>query len=77
MEGLFPIISMPFDKKGNIDLEDLEAEVEYGISKGIDGIGVAFGSEINKLTIEKLQSFEFSRHFDLANFSINIFFKFF
>ena len=27
MEGLFPIISMPFDKKGNIDLEDLEAEI--------------------------------------------------
>lgn len=55
MEGLFPIISMPFDKKGNIDLEDLEAEVEYGISKGIDGIGVAFGSEINKLTDQERQ----------------------
>ena len=55
MEGLFPLISMPFDKKGNIDLEDLEAEVEYGISKGIDGIGVAFGSEINKLTDEERQ----------------------
>ena len=55
MEGLFPIISMPFDKKGNIDLEDLEAEVEYGISNGVDGIGVAFGSEINKLTDQERQ----------------------
>ena len=50
MEGLFPILAMPFDESGNIDLEDLENEVEYGITEGVDGIGLAFGSEIVKLT---------------------------
>ena len=50
MEGLYPILAMPFDQSGNIDLEDLENEVEYGIKKGVDGIGLAFGSEIIKLT---------------------------
>ena len=50
MEGLFPILAMPFDQNGKIDLEDLENEVEYGINEGVDGIGLAFGSEIIKLT---------------------------
>ena len=50
MEGLYPILAMPFDQNGNIDLEDLESEVEYGIDEGVDGIGLAFGSEIVKLT---------------------------
>ena len=50
MEGLYPILAMPFDQNGKIDLEDLENEVEYGIKNGVDGIGLAFGSEIIKVT---------------------------
>ncbi len=50
MQGLFPILSMPFDAQGRVDVEDLQREVEYTIDVGVDGLGVAFGSEINKLS---------------------------
>ena len=49
-KGLFPILAMPFDNKGNIDEDDLCNEVEFCISTGADGLGLAMASEINKLS---------------------------
>ena len=48
--GLFPILAMPFDENGNIDEEDLRREVEFCISTGADGLGLAMASEISKLS---------------------------
>ena len=50
MHGLYPILAMPFDDDGSIDTEDLEREVEFAIEAGVDGVGLALGSEILKLT---------------------------
>ena len=47
--GVFPILQMPFDEEGQILFEDLRAEVEYAISAGVHGVGIAYGSEVNKL----------------------------
>jgi 4-hydroxy-tetrahydrodipicolinate synthase len=47
--GVFPILQMPFDEEGQIVFEDLRAEVEYAIRGGVHGVGIAYGSEINKL----------------------------
>ena len=41
---------MPFDVEDDIDLEDLEREVEFAIDSGVDGLGIALGSEIFKLS---------------------------
>ena len=48
--GLFPILAMPFDENGNVDEEDLRKEVEFCISTGADGLGLAMASEIPKLS---------------------------
>ncbi len=48
--GLFPILAMPFDDKGIIDEEDLRKEVEFCISTGANGLGLAMASEITKLS---------------------------
>ena len=50
MRGVFPILSMPFDAKGRIVFEDLRNQIEWAIGYGIDGLGVAVGSEIFKLS---------------------------
>ena len=47
--GVFPILQMPFNEAGQIILEDLRAEVEYAIRGGVHGVGIAYGSEVNKL----------------------------
>ena len=47
--GLFPILAMPFDENGNVDEEDLRKEVEFCISTGSDGLGLAMASEMPKL----------------------------
>ena len=50
MQGVYPILSMPFDSHARIDVEDLQREVEYLIKSGVDGIGLAMASEISKLS---------------------------
>lgn len=40
---------MPFNEAGAIIYEDLRAEVEYAIRGGVHGVGIAYGSEVNKL----------------------------
>ena len=39
MRGIYPILSMPFDKDGNIVFEDLRNEVEWAIGHGVHGLG--------------------------------------
>ena len=50
MRGVYPILSMPFDEKGRIDVEDLQREVEFAIAAGVHGVGIAMASEIVKLS---------------------------
>ncbi|MDP6769873.1 MAG: dihydrodipicolinate synthase family protein [Anaerolineales bacterium] len=50
MQGVYPILSMPFDSRARIDVEDLQREIEYLIESGIHGIGLAMASEIYKLS---------------------------
>jgi dihydrodipicolinate synthase/N-acetylneuraminate lyase len=48
--GVFPIVYTPFDRDGRVDFGDLASEVEYLVGAGVDGVGVAVGSEVFKLT---------------------------
>jgi dihydrodipicolinate synthase/N-acetylneuraminate lyase len=50
LRGIYPILSMPFDRAGRIAYEDLAAQVEWSIGHGVHGLGVAMASEIYKLT---------------------------
>ena len=50
MTGLYPILAMPFDEGGRIDVEDLQREVEFAVSHGAHGVGIAMASEIYKLS---------------------------
>ncbi len=50
MRGVYPIMSTPFDKDGNIVFEDLENQVEWIIQQGVHGVGIAMASEVFKFT---------------------------
>ena len=50
LQGVYPILAMPFDRAGRVDVEVLEREVEYLIAAGVDGMGIALASEIPMLT---------------------------
>ena len=50
IKGIVPMLSTPFNEKGQIDFEDLQREVEWMISVGSNGVGIAVASEIYKLT---------------------------
>ncbi|MED5428900.1 MAG: dihydrodipicolinate synthase family protein, partial [Chloroflexota bacterium] len=54
--GLFPILAMPFDENGNVDEDDLRKEVEFCISTGADGLGLAMASEMPKLSEDERNS---------------------
>ena len=50
MRGVYPILSTPFDKDGNIVFDDLENQVEWIIEHGVHGVGIAMASEVFKFT---------------------------
>ena len=50
MRGLFPILATPFDDQDRIDEESLRREIDFNIDAGAHGMGVAFATEITKLT---------------------------
>lgn len=50
MQGIFPILVTPFDDRERVDEDDLRGLVEFNISAGVHGLGIALGSEILKLT---------------------------
>ena len=50
MRGVYPIMVTPFDDQDRVDEESLRSVVEFNLDGGVHGIGIAFGSEIPKLT---------------------------
>jgi 4-hydroxy-tetrahydrodipicolinate synthase len=50
LEGIIPILSMPFLDDDAVDLDSLVAEAEFLAETGVDGIGFGYGSEIVRLT---------------------------
>ena len=50
LRGIIPILVTPFDTEDGIDEESLANLVEFNIRAGVQGLGVALGSEIFKLT---------------------------
>jgi dihydrodipicolinate synthase/N-acetylneuraminate lyase len=50
LRGVYPILAMPFDAAGRIDVEILQREVEYLVDAGVDGVGVALATEVPTLT---------------------------
>ena len=50
LHGVVPILVTPFDETGRIDEESLTNLVEFNVSAGVHGLGVALGSEIFKFT---------------------------
>ncbi len=50
MRGVFPILVTPFDEQSRIDEDSLRRLVEFNLSAGVHGLGVALGSEIFKLS---------------------------
>ena len=50
MQGLYPILATPFDGADRIDVEDLRREVDFVIENGVHGVGIAFASEVVKLS---------------------------
>ncbi len=50
MRGVYPILVTPFDENSRIDEESLRSLVEFDITSGVHGLGVALGSEVFKLS---------------------------
>ncbi len=50
MQGVYPILSCPFDGASRVDPESLAREVEYLIEAGVDGVGLGLATEIPKLS---------------------------
>lgn len=50
MTGIVPILLTPFDETESIDIGSLRLEVDMALRAGVQGIGIAIGSEIFKLT---------------------------
>ncbi|HIG52875.1 MAG TPA: dihydrodipicolinate synthase family protein [Candidatus Latescibacteria bacterium] len=56
MRGVFPILITPFDVQDRIDKDSLQNLVDYCIEAGVHGFGIAYATEIPKLTeAERLQ----------------------
>ena len=53
LEGVIPILAMPFDAEGEIDLKGLDGEVDFLVASGVRTIGFGFASEGFRLTIEE------------------------
>ena len=49
-QGIIPILVTPFDAKGRVDVDSLQALIDFNINAGVHGLGIALGSEIFKLT---------------------------
>ena len=47
--GVVPILVTPFEPDGRIDTASLKSLVEFNITAGVHGLGVAIGSEVFKL----------------------------
>lgn len=50
MRGVYPILVTPFDDRDRVDEDSLGNLVDYCIGAGVHGLGIAFATEIPKLT---------------------------
>ena len=50
LQGVIPIVVTPFATDGSVDLDQLDAEVEFLVSRGVKWVGFGFGSEVNRLS---------------------------
>lgn len=50
LDGIIPILSMPFADDEAIDVADLLAQIDFLVGLGVQGIGFGFGSELFRLT---------------------------
>jgi 4-hydroxy-tetrahydrodipicolinate synthase len=50
MQGVYPILMTPFDEQDRIDEDGLRSVVEFNLSNGVHGVGLALGSEMLKMT---------------------------
>ena len=50
MKGVYPILAAPINEKGQLVMDDLENQVEWMISKGVHGLGIAVATEIYKFS---------------------------
>ena len=50
IRGVIPILKTPFDLEDRVDEDSLRREVDYCIDAGAHGLGIAFGSELPKLS---------------------------
>jgi 4-hydroxy-tetrahydrodipicolinate synthase len=50
LEGVIPILAMPFRASGAVDEESLAREVEWAIGQGVNGLGLALASELPRLS---------------------------
>ena len=56
LDGITPILSMPFDEHEQIDLDALCAQVDFLDGSGVRAVGFGFASEIVKLSPDELVS---------------------
>jgi len=54
LDGVIPVLSMPFDDDEGIAVESLEREIDFLVDAGADTVAVGFGSEIIRLTDREL-----------------------
>jgi dihydrodipicolinate synthase/N-acetylneuraminate lyase len=52
--GVIPILVTPFRPDGSIDLAQLDRELDFLMSAGIDWVGFGFGSEVPRLDPDEL-----------------------
>lgn len=53
LQGVLPIVHVPFDERDAIDEGDLKREIDWAFSVGADGLGTGMVSEILRLTFEE------------------------
>ncbi|MCY4526883.1 MAG: dihydrodipicolinate synthase family protein [Anaerolineaceae bacterium] len=54
LEGIIPIVFVPFDERGDIDEKGLQRVVRFELDGGVDGMGInGFASEAYKLSDEE------------------------
>jgi dihydrodipicolinate synthase/N-acetylneuraminate lyase len=55
IEGVLPVLQTPFDLDGAIDEATLKREVDWVLSRGVDGVTIAMVSEVLRLDLNERQ----------------------
>lgn len=56
LEGVYPVLSMPFNKDREVDYDSLRSLINFLIGKGVDGLAVfGLNSEFYKLSDEEIK----------------------